>query len=219
MRPRPGEPVILVDDHRRQAFVAVPKAGSTSVLLAWERLLGLDPSPVHWRRWPRCESRAWLAAHPEYHRWAVIRHPCDRLVSLWLDKIDRPGLARRADLIANPQLAAGIGLPLDAFVRFIARYIPLNRPETDRHLQTQRWHLAHRGRLAVDKVFRLNRLSEAWPSLQARFGFAELPRENVQPDRGSWQDYMDYKTESLVRKLYAEDFTLWETAPCPASAP
>lgn len=213
MKAEPNEPLILVDEQRRQAFVSIAKVASTSMLVAWQTLLGLDPEPVHARRWPKTASRAWLAEHPEYFRWAVVRDPRDRLASLWSDKIRSPSIRDRVGLMRNPELATAFGLSFRCFLCYLDEYIVVGADHTDRHLQSQAWHVTWEGGLVVDRLIRLEELPTAWPDMQQRFGFPELPRRNASR-RQADRETLDLAGERIVRRVYAEDFHLLGIDPC-----
>jgi hypothetical protein len=90
----------IVDQDHEWAHVSIPKVACTSIRRALEKHFGLEEAEnPHGRVWPKTGDRTWLLNHPGFFRWAAIRDPRDRLVSVWAEKTQRnlpdglPGLA------------------------------------------------------------------------------------------------------------------------------
>jgi len=198
--------VAIADEPNGHACVLIPKCAATSIGRAWERHLGIDPAPnVHGRGWPARLDRDELAdAAGRLFRWAVVRDPRPRLVSVWAEKLQRrlpEGLPGLSDWL-RPML----GRPFAELCRYVCARDP-HMGAVDKHVRSMRWFLEHDGKLLVDAWYRLEDLPIVWPTLQARFGLPGLGRENAS-EHLPWPKYYTAELERMVMRAYAWDTSM-----------
>lgn len=188
--------VAVVDPTQRWIYVAVPKCACTAVMHALRAHFGLPRvNNPHGLSWPNMASRQWVAEHPEYHRWAVIRDPYQRLVSIWADKC-RP----MSGGLAASRSAFYSRLEGCSFAEFMHELIEVDFDaaceRTEKHLRAQSWYLTYKGHLIVDDLIPVDTLPERWKGLRMHYDFPALEDFN----RQSHQEY--------VREFYACDYDL-----------
>lgn len=142
-------------------FVSIPKVASTSI----GSVLGHDGMP----------RRASTLPRP---RFAFVRHPLDRLVSMW-------SFASQPEFLP---LMGGAPLTFDEFIR--ANIVnELTRPQTH-------WLDA-----PVDFIGRFERLHDDW----RRISDTPLPHLNG-TDHADWRSYYTPETLEIACERYTDDF-------------
>jgi len=118
-----------------------------------------------------------------YYKFACVRNPWDRLVSLYFS----PHLGRDA-------------YDEDEFIRLV----------NDTKKGTQSAYVLEEGRLATDYLIRFESLKQDFDAVSRKLGIeAELPYVN-QSKHKPYQEYYNNKTKDLVYKLYQRDIELFE---------
>lgn len=182
-------------DLRRNTFISQrhgcvylgnPKVASSSV--KWVLLQGEGAAPddkgaardggIHrlarktLTRRPGAAARALLDAG--LLRFCIVRHPVERLVSAWHNKLSRPEY--RAGVIAALGESDDRPVSLEEFVDHVAAQPD---PERDPHWRSQTGLLFPK-LIAYDHVLRLETLDDDWKKLAAACGLpARLPRLNA----------------------------------------
>ena len=172
----------------RALYVMVPKTGTRSIVAA----LGLPKHPPYVSD---CRRHNW----PGYFRFAFVRNPWDRLVSVWVEKIDA---------IFSPFRIYGWtpALPFRDFVRAVCAMPP---DERDHHFAPQAPLLRYAGEWCVDFLGRFERLNEDWRLLSQAAGWkAPLPHIN-RSEHKPWREYYTPELAQLVRETFAEDANLF----------
>jgi hypothetical protein len=212
----------VISHQHRTLFVHIPKCGGQSIEHAFLRVLGLsweNRAPLLLRTRVEGEIAPPRLAHlllqdyvnncylsPElyaaYFKFAVVRNPYDRIVSFY----NYLGIAERKGLNAfvEEDLAAILN-PVHPSHWFF-------RPQVD-FLQTPS------GLNGLDGVYRLEKLSQAWPEIakKAGLGAAELPHVNQsRSSAGSAKEVLSHASREIIRKAYSADFEVfseYDTAP------
>jgi hypothetical protein len=146
------------------------------------------------------ECVKWLAAHQltrdellacKLTRFTIVRHPFDRLVSCWADKVR----------------GTGILMPKDtSFARFVSRlnddYVTGNR-----HVAPATRVLYHEttGELMVDRILRFEHLEEDWELIREEFGLQKLQRVNTSKRGAAPMDYYTPEIVEAVAAYYQDD--------------
>jgi hypothetical protein len=189
-------------------YAYVPKAACTSIKTWLVRACGIAPEMArefdeaerqkkplpfihpfmekHYgmRRRPRGELRQALR-DPSYFKFTIVRHPLNRLVSAYLDKVVNVKVTAHS-LILSGQVRAGClktttvwnwlrGLPLDSersitFREFVMRLAHCNLEKVDTHYRPQ--HRLLRG-LSLDFTGKLESLVQDFAVVQDRLGVHE----------------------------------------------
>lgn len=201
-------PLIIADRRGKWAHVSIPKCGCKSIRRALEKHFGLDESPnVHNRQWPCRLSVDELRAERSLFRWAVVRDPRARLVSIWAEKTQRmlpegiPGLAECYKPLR--------GASFPDFALW-ATSQPVTTDAVDIHIRACSWWLVDTidGDVVVDAVYRLEDIGAAWKKLGYRFGFPPLSHLNKSQHK-PWRDYVTPELNMVIKHAYGHDFALW----------
>jgi hypothetical protein len=193
---------MLVFWEQRLAFLATPKTGSTAIAAALESLAAvsiqrpplLKHTTVHrYRRFigPYLEA----ASKDTFTLVALMREPKD-----WLGSWYR--FRQREETEAGKSTR---GMSFDAFVR---AWCQDPRPDFA-DVGSQGKFLRPRQGVGVDRLFRYEEIGSFVHFLEERLGCEiTLPRLNVSP---SGATELSGETETLMRKIAAEDYALYQT--------
>ncbi len=193
---------MLVFWEQRLAFLATPKTGSTAIAAALESLAAvsiqrpplLKHTTVHrYRRFigPYLEA----ASKDRFTLVALMREPKD-----WLGSWYR--FRQREETEAGKSTR---GMSFDAFVR---AWCQDPRPDFA-DVGSQGKFLRPRQGVGVDRLFRYEEIGSFVHFLEERLGCEiTLPRLNVSP---SGATELSGETETLMRKVAAEDYALYQT--------
>ena len=196
----------IIDQEKEWAHVSIPKCACTSIRRALEEHFGLEPADnPHGRPWPKTADRRWLLNHPGFFRWAAIRDPRDRLVSVWAEKTQRNlprGLPGLVGCYRNL-----LGCSFDQFVSWVITQ-PVETRLADPHIRAMSWWLLDKSACVVDAVYPIPDLAEAWGQLRDRFGLPALPHRNSST-HGPWQEYVTPGLDRAIRRAYRQDFFRW----------
>lgn len=222
-----GEYIVFDGDGEVRPFVyfVVQKTGCSSVKRALAPLFGLDvpDNPTEVARVMAVHDAFGLSPHQiphaellrrlrggrleEHLLFAFVRHPLDRLVSCYLQKLandDAQGLNRYE--FAGQKLRKG--MPFAEFARAVCR-VPDAR--ADAHFRSQ--HLTThdgRGRLLADHVGRFENLAGDFAEVARKLGLpAGLPHLFRSNNRGNHAAYYDAETRRMVERRYARDLALF----------
>lgn len=185
--PRIGEMVTV--DGAGYALLTIPKVAGTSIRAALLRTHGHELElhrQVHHHPALRFVDTCPFVA-------TFVRHPVDRLVSCWADRI-------RGERPSEPLRRLGYG-PDSSFSGFVREVAEIGT-QANVHTAPQVSHLA---RVAPDFIGRFERLPDDWQRLQGIVGIGPLPHMQ-RSGREGWRQHADPATEALVRELYADDF-------------
>jgi hypothetical protein len=132
----------------------------------------------------------------EYFRFAVVRHPLDRLVSAYhfYRKWDHPS--------AHPVREFA------AFREFVlSDYFAQDRKNTTRPTGSQAAFLRIGDQIAIDKVCRFESLADDMAAVATRLGLTppQLPQLNA-TERLGYEAYYSQEIVDLVAQIYRDDF-------------
>ncbi len=181
-------------------YVNVPKVAGSSIKTAIADHMGVDWRDAFLRTHPHTRPLSYILDRRDLHWFTVVRHPCDRLVSVWTFFLTPQ--SRELDLEKNPDLRAMTGWSFPQFVRTV---IGMSVVQMDMHYAPQTELLYHNGRPLFNQLLRLEGLREEWRGLRSRFGLPPLPhiRESTHPP---WQEMFTPDLLRVVRNRYADDF-------------
>lgn len=185
----------------RWLFIHVPKTAGVSVWKALEPAGRWFPKS---HRSSRCWWRVLGAEWEVLDSFAVVRHPYDRLVSVFsyafggqLGPDMRPlGLNVRA---FREWLSGGLELRRSLRVDAGHALAFITEPQTT-------WTHSEAGECLPRTVLRFENLAEEWPPVAARIGADPLPELNTSRRYSDWPRYFDAKALEVADELYACDF-------------
>jgi hypothetical protein len=196
-------------------FVETPKAGCTTIKEALQRLELRDPtfdrkevadfhardsSPLLNAR--QVGSFRKLVNDPGMFKFCFVRHPFTRLLSCYLDKIQR-NRPQKVDILRQ------LGLPetkLDtpvAFDQFVAAVVDQPVSVMDPHWRVQYYQTMQDG-IRYDFVGRFERFTEGVRVLEERIspGFATYCRPEIRNQTDASSKIKDYLTSDLRKAIY-----------------
>jgi len=181
-------------DCYRCIFVRIPQCGGSSVA---QGLFGLDTQgqiPAYWYQLNSPER------FEEYFKFAFVRNPWDRLVSVYRYLHDSRGDGRYPEWAAFVQ---GFG----SFEAFVSRWLwPENVERCVLFLPQHRFLLDRFGMPCLDYLGRFETLAEDFVRVAACLSVrARLPQSNRAPERREYADYYDAESRERVAEVYARD--------------
>jgi hypothetical protein len=205
---------LLISNRHKFIFVHVPKTAGTSLARALEpyadnhpreglrRILSHLPVPespdtVAFRmhvtaRWARLKLPAEVYA--TYRKFAVVRNPYDRAVSLY------HYLSQRTDHHLYERVSR---MSFKGYLDYLAKRRRTKDP-------TQLFYVADaQGQPIVDDILRFENLSDDFANLCGALGMpgkVDLPLRNTSDHSPYWDYYADDYTKEVVRDLFAADF-------------
>lgn len=197
----------------RIRYVETLKVASSSIMWALLESDGIECKSAHDahsnRRWYRPVKKSFKPLLV----FSFVRHPLDRLTSVWRDKI-RTGAASEFTDVAYPL----DDLSFAAFVRWLVRQDPAT---TNLHWTPQA--VAMR-RVAPNVrptwIGHYERLGEHWSDLRTVYGLPRLRHtRRTAKGRKNWRDYYTPELAKLAAKYYARDFKILEQVRCSQPLP
>ena len=208
-----------ISHRHRFVYVAVPRTGSTTVRSILDP--HADVSSVHISRtspeFPfyhhitAAELKALFLEFgwdwDAYFKFAVVRNPYDRVVSLfhhWLGekRLNDPsaGRLRSASRILRTAIA-----PRDRFSQYVR-----GLPDGDGLARsTNAFVCSPSGEPLVDEILKFEALSDGLQEIGRRIGlqdsFEQTPHLNKSKLRGQYRKYYDESTREIVARLYASE--------------
>ncbi|PWK55123.1 sulfotransferase family 2 domain-containing protein [Roseicyclus mahoneyensis] len=202
----------MISHHHQTLFVHIPKCGGQSIEHAFLNAMGLtwkNRAPLLLR--PRVEGEiapprlAHLlleeyvnncyisnALYRNYFKFAVVRNPYDRLVSLY----------HYLNLFEHKGLNAFVQENLTSILKPTHPSHWFFRPQVD-YLQSPA------GQSGLDAVYRLESLKQAWLEIaeKAALGAVELPHVNKSHSRvGGAKETLSETSREIIRSAYSADF-------------
>ena len=195
---------IVVHQHKL-VFLLPPKVANSSVKTAILNATGQkvpikqQQRHVHRHKFFKYVSTADTAKLKGYLKVGFVRNPWDRLVSLYVDKIQ----------------LRHTGLPLkrmklnheSTFTEFVHAVCAIPDKDADIHFQSQ-WHqLSHNGHLVSDLLIYFESINYGWGRLQDRVATLKLPDLPVTnaTQHEPYQNYYEDGLEFAVSERYAND--------------
>jgi hypothetical protein len=199
---------------RKFLFIHIPKTAGTSLRKVLRRHApGPGPAnfvarrigrafpgwtPLFLYRWRTFEAHLTLAEAEAmlpaaevaaFFKFAVVRNPFDRLVSLYHHVMGRPGHPWHAPF-------SGLG----GFEAVALRIAEFGEPSQLHYLR------GRDGRIGMDFLARFETLEADYATIRGRLGLREeMPRLNARP-RKPWRDFYSESSLEAVRAFYREDF-------------
>jgi hypothetical protein len=186
-------------------YVPVPKVANRSIKAALATAAGL---PFSEGQEPYFQTVP-LTAVPDYgdfFRFAFVRHPLDRLVSCYAQKI-----VLYARQLQMPLLFWRYGRrfwPEMSFAQFVTAVAAIPDGRADRHFRSQHTFVYPQGELAVDFVGRFEQLAQDWAQVQQQTGLGPLPHFNPSPHQPFAEMYTPALAQMAARR-YQQDMELF----------
>jgi hypothetical protein len=175
------QPELWVSEALKVCYVVNPKVASSSILVALTELATGKAVGEFWHNHPAV-ARFRRSSHrdvpADYFRFSVVRHPVDRLVSLYRQKFIRRRL-EQSPFEYECYLGGLIALT-DDFDTVCAKIAKIPDRIADRHFISQSFWFEKICRVPLDHVGRYETLAEDWAAICHRIGrFVELPVVNA----------------------------------------
>ncbi len=186
-------------------YVPVPKVANRSIKAALAAAAGL---PFVEGQEPDFET-APLTAVPhltDYFRFTFVRHPLDRLVSCYAQKI-----VLYARQLQMPLLFWRYGRrfwPEMSFAEFVTAVAAIPDRHADRHFRSQHTFVYQEGRVLVDFVGRFEQLAQDWAVVQQQSELGPLPHFNPSPHQPFAQMYTPILAQTAATR-YGQDMALF----------
>ena len=185
------------------AFTCIGKAANSSIKAAVLNTMGgVDPEvSVHFDDRIYYVANGYLVHQKDYPVVAFVRHPVDRLVSFWKDKIAYREHCKFEHLGFRP------GMSFDAAVDVVVR---LDDDLHESHISSQVSLLSHRGYVVPNRVYRFEELNDRWSEVQAlaqRVPLCDLPHFNRSTKVPS--PAVSDQTLAAIQERYAQDFKVF----------
>lgn len=209
----------MISHSHRWIFVPINRTASSSMQVLLEKdcsIFGVNRRGESLKHETILEAKRRLSKDQfsSYFKFAVVRNPWDRIISLYLytpvdRKTAKQGYTRQKQY---EELSPFVGLLLfngDAFLKWL-RNISTNRSKF--LASCFFWLKNGQGEIGVDFVGKYEDLNKAWKYISNRIGLREeslgclLRNKN----RTHYRDYYDRVTEQLVGEIFAEDIARWE---------
>lgn len=208
---RIGQIYLLAE--QRIAYVAVPKAGCSSLKLLMERIHRNDPDYVvrniHKNRsLPPLRQLGWdrVAALQDagLYGFTFVRDPVRRALSCWRDKMR----ARRYREEINTVLGrADLRQPV-TFDAFLDALDMMDPATMDAHWRPQ--HLVTMwDEITYDRVGRLENITADMALIRAESGLPDLPLPHRNPSPAPPDDLPTRTQRARLERIYARDFALF----------
>jgi len=186
-------------------YVPVPKVANRSIKAALAAAAGL---PFEDGQEPDFQTVP-LTAVPDltdYFRFTIVRHPLDRLVSCYAQKI-----VLYARQLQMPLLFWRYGRrfwPEMSFAEFVTAVATIPDRRADRHFRSQHMFVYPQGKLAVDYVGRFEKLAQDWAQVQQQTGLGPLPHFNPSPHKPFTEMYTPELVQTATAR-YQQDVEMF----------
>lgn len=196
-------------DDRKLIYIAIPKAGSTSIKSTIGRSYGIHKEEERIHSSSRWNTERGRLPYPvrRYHKFSFVRNPFSRLVSCYIDQVLTLGLRDKTYFKVGPKRIITMETSFGEFVHQVAR-IPDRW--SNAHFRSQYATLYHWGCPLFNWVGRLENIDKDWAALAFRFDLPpKIEHHHSTRERGLYQDYRSFYTQELadlVYKRYRRDF-------------
>lgn len=186
-------------------YVPVPKVANRSIKAALAAAAGL---PFTEEKEPDFQTVP-LTAVPhltDYFRFTFVRHPLDRLVSCYAQKV-----VLYARQLQMPLLFWRYGRrfwPEMSFAEFVTAVAGIPDGRADRHFRSQHTFVYQGGKPIVDFVGRFEQLASDWAQVQTQTGLGPLPHFNPSPHKPFAEMYTPALAQ-LAATRYRQDMALF----------
>jgi hypothetical protein len=142
----------------------------------------------------------------QYFKFAIVRNPWDRLVSAYFF-LQEGGVTDTDQQWFKQNLSQ-----YDNFEEFVHGWLTKQNSYSYLHFIPQHYYVAHRGRIMIDKVYKLENISSAVADLNTKLGVdISLPHKNKTQGRNSdYREYYTSETRNIVKRIYLEDIKLFD---------
>lgn len=200
---------LLLSNVWKFVYVGIPKTASTSIRHALNTSLG--PKVVKQNTWLE-DLLATDDRFHDYFKFAFVRNPWSRTVSVYKDKIK----GRDPDFTLESFNGLSRGMTFEEFIEWLCESPEGLDENADRHWLSQYRFVAPKGELLVDHVAKFENLDEGWSCIMSRVGLSEikLPVKNrstsrTQENTKDYRHYYDRRARRLIGERYSEDVELF----------
>lgn len=198
-------PSAIVLPAQKLLYVPVPKVANRSIKAALAAAAGLPFSEGQEPDFQTVPLTA-VPSYGDYFRFTFVRHPLDRLVSCYAQKI-----VLYARQLQMPLLFWRYGRRFWAgmsFAEFVTAVAAIPDGRADRHFRSQHTFVYPQGTLAVDFIGRFEQMAQDWAQVQQRTGLGPLPHFNPSPHKPFTEMYTPALAQAAAER-YRQDMELF----------
>ena len=205
--------------HEYQAiYFSIPKVASSTWLKVCAQLLEIEPPEGRTYRlvdFPRLGEED-ILTYENYFKFCFVRNPWDRLISCYLNKI------QKNSNINPPEFENGIqrsflrygtfsaGMSFEEFVKAVCEIPDI---DADRHIKSQYTFITDRSdNKLVDFIGKLENANDNFSYVLKKLGGDEvhIPHSKKSQNRKSYEQYYTSKLITIVEKRYAKDIEMFD---------
>lgn len=194
LEPYPWNPKMI---ERKYLFIHVPKTAGTSILHAME-LERYDRIHLNWRVYEQ-SNRFFFNT---FFKFAVVRHPLDRISSVYNYLIQGGG---NQDL----RLSNHLNKKAPSFEKFILDYLTPSKIMLHNLFRSQSFFLCDEsGTIKVDYILKFETLDKDFQLVSDKIGFSikKLPVKNMSKNL---INKVSFEAKEKIRYLYEDDFYIF----------
>lgn len=198
-----ADPNNIIFPKHRLAFMPICKTGSSSLKRALMNTFGISGDNPHDDRIFEYARKEDIAMLDGWLTISIVRHPADRLISCWADKVKRRLYHRFAKMREFWE-----GMSFDKFVKAVSQIPDCS---ADQHYRSQAYDLFVDGRQVPQHIFRLEEIGSTWERVQdlvkshCGVKISEFPHEK----RSKVGVDVNNETLGIIKVRYADDFKLF----------
>jgi len=200
------DPNNIILPEYKLAIMCVPKNANTA--LKWSLIRTFDLSANDKPHSPdlfQYVSKEYILDQKSWMKFAVIRHPVNRVVSCWKEKV-----TNREELFSGFKKHKGIKLN-QSFEQFVDIICKIPDKKADLHFRSQYWHLFADDTFVPNFWADIKKLSQRWNEIKDRIKdfcgleLSDLTWENTTDYIKEWPN-IDSETLNKIKERYYLDF-------------
>jgi hypothetical protein len=181
-------------------FIHIPKTGGLSLALSLFGNRG-GGHRTYFSYYPIYSPKE----YKQYYKFAIVRNPWDRLVSAYFF-LKEGGVTDTDRQWFEQNLSQ-----YNSFESFVREWISEKNIYSYLHFIPQHYYVAHRHKIMIDKVYKLENISSAIEDISKKLDVdISLSHKNKTKNRSSdYRQYYTPETKNIVADVYQKDLKLF----------